>query len=105
MNAFTRRTLIIVCVLAFLLTSTVAWGVISASIDVADKAAATASELAKGTTELGKSAAQKTKEATGWTMQWIAAHGTSIVPVFFLVGIGWLVMQKPKVTIESPESK
>ena len=80
MDAKTRRILIIVCVAAFLLTSAFTWGVISAGID-----------LAQHVDELGGG-------RENWpvgTIAWMLSYANVSVPVFFLVGIIWLVMKKP----------
>ncbi len=78
MDAKTRKILIIVCVIAFILTSTFTWGVISAGIDVA------------------QSDVEKARRATQWTVAWVLAHANLLVPVFFLGAIIWVARQKPK---------
>ena len=78
MDTKTRRVLIIVCVLAFILTSTFTWGVISAGMDAA------------------QAGVEAGREAAGWTVAWILANATLLVPVFFLGGIIWLVRMKTK---------
>jgi len=80
MDAKTRRILIIVCVVAFLLTSAFTWGVISAGID-----------LAQYVNELGGG-------SENWFIDpvaWMLTYANVSVPVFFLGGIIWLVMKKP----------
>ncbi len=77
MDAKTRKTLIIVCVIAFVITSTFTWGVITAGIDLAQLA------IAEG------------RMFTRTSVDWILAHANLLVPVFFLGGIIWLVMKKP----------
>ncbi len=77
MDAKTRRILIIVCVVAFLLTSTFTWGIISAGIDLAQQA------ITEG------------RIFSRMSVDWILAHANLLVPVFFLGGIIWLVMKKP----------
>ncbi len=80
MDAKTRKILIIVCVVAFLLTSAFTWGVISAGID-----------LANHTNELGGG-------RENWpigVVAWMLTYANVSVPVFFLGGIIWLVMKKP----------
>ncbi len=80
MDAKTRRVLIIVCVVAFLLTSAFAWGIILTGID-----------LAQHTRELGGGPENWAVRPVAWEL---AAANLS-VPVFFLGGIIWLVMKKP----------
>ncbi len=77
MDAKTRRILIIICVVAFLLTSAFAWGIILTGID-----------LAQHTLELGGGPENWAVRPIAWTL---AAANLS-VPVFFLGGIIWLVM-------------
>ena len=80
MDAKTRKIRIIVCVVAFLLTSAFTWGLISAGID-----------LAQHTRELGGG-------PESWAIRsdhWMLALANVLVPVFFLGGIIWLVMKKP----------
>ncbi len=60
MDDKTRRTLIIVCVVAFLLTSTFTWGLISAFIDVGQKGA----EIAVDSTQV---VAEKARSLSAWT--------------------------------------
>lgn len=76
MDSKTRKMLIIVCVVGFVLTSTFTWGIISAGIDVAQSGV-----------EAGRGAAE-------WTVAWILAHANLLVPVFFLAAIIWLARQK-----------
>ena len=80
MDAKTRRILIIVCVVAFLLTSAFTWGVISAGID-----------LAQHVDELGGGYENWFIGEAAWTL----TYANVFVPVFFLGGIIWLVMKKP----------
>ena len=77
MDAKTRKILITVCVVAFLLTSTFTWGVISTGIDLAQQA------ITEG------------RIFSRLSVDWILAHANLLVPVFFLGGIVWLVMKKP----------
>ncbi len=78
MDTKTRRVLIIVCVLAFILTSTFTWGVISSGMDAA------------------QAGVEAGREAAGWTVSWILAHANLLVPVFFLGVIVWLARMKTK---------
>ncbi len=78
MDAKTRRVLIVVCVLAFILTSTFTWGVISAGMDAA------------------QAGVEAGREAAGLTVAWILAHANMLVPVFFLGVIIWLARMKTK---------
>ena len=80
MDAKTRRILLIVCVVAFLLTSAFTWGVISAGID-----------LARYVDELGGGHENWFIGSTAWAL----TYANVSVPVFFLGGIIWLVMKKP----------
>ena len=80
MDAKTRRILIIVCVVAFLLTSAFTWGVISAGID-----------LAQHVDELGGGYENWPIGSAAYTL----TSANVSVPVFFLGGIIWLVMKKP----------
>ncbi len=80
MDANTRRILIIVCVVAFLLTSVFTWGIISAGID-----------LAQHVDELGGGRENWFIDPVAWTL----TYANVSVPVFFLGGIIWLVMKKP----------
>ncbi len=77
MDAKVRRILIIVCAVAFLLSSAFTWGVISAGIDLAQIAATEGRVFSRTSTE------------------WMLAHANFLVPVFFLGAIIWLVMKKP----------
>ena len=77
MDAKTRRILIIICMVAFLLTSAFAWGIILTGID-----------LAQHTRELGGGPENWAVRPVAWTL----ASANLIVPVFFLGGIIWLVM-------------
>ncbi len=79
MDARTRRILIIVCVIGFILTSTFAWGVISAGINAAQEGVEAGREVAR------------------WSIAWILAHANLFVPVFFVGGIVWLARRKTKV--------
>ncbi len=80
MDAKTRRILIIVCGVAFLLTSAFTWGVISAGI-----------YLAQHVDELGGGRENWPVGPVAWGL----AYANLLVPVFFLGGIIWLVMKKP----------
>ncbi len=79
MDARTQRILIIVCVIGFILTSTFAWGVISAGINAAQEGVEAGREVAR------------------WSIAWILAHANLFVPVFFVGGIVWLARRKIKV--------
>ena len=85
MDAKTRRILITVCVVAFLLTSTFTWGVLQVGWDV--------------TKIIGDWTGEKVEDVRGltqWGVAWVLAHANLLVPVLFLGGIIWLVRQKPK---------
>ncbi len=79
MDARTRRLLIVVCVIGFILTSTFAWGVISAGLDAAQQGVEAGREVAR------------------WSVAWILAHANLFVPVFFVGAIVWIARKKPKV--------
>ncbi len=79
MDARTRRILIVVCVIGFLLTSTFTWGVISAGINAAQEGVEAGREVAR------------------WSIAWLLAHANLLVPVFFVGGIVWLARRKTKV--------
>ncbi len=78
MDAKTRKVLIAFCLIGFLLTSTITWGVISAGIDVAQAG------IVEG------------RDYASWTVSWILAHASLFVPVFFIGGVIWLLRQKTK---------
>ena len=78
MDANTRKILITIAVVGFVLTSTFTWGVISAGID-----------YMQGGVEGARTGA-------AWTISWILAHANALVPVFFLGFIFWVTRQKAK---------
>jgi len=96
MDVKTRKILIVVCVIAFLLTSTFTWGVISAGIDVSQSVAQIGVNVAQSGVDATQSGVEKARAATRWTVAWTLAHANLLVPVFFLGAIVWLGMQKTK---------
>ena len=76
MDAKTKKILVVLAVLGFLLTSTWTWGILSGGIDLAVAGMDKGQELAKG------------------SVAWILAHVNALVPLIFLGAIIWLVRKK-----------
>ncbi len=76
MNAKTRKTMIGVCVVGFLLTSTYTWNLLTGAFDLAIKGVEGGQVLAQG------------------SVAWILAHVNAVVPLIFLGVVIWLIKQK-----------
>ena len=78
MDAKTRKILIGICVLGFLLTSTYTWGLLTGLVELAITGIEEGQILAK------------------WSVAWILAHLNALVPLIFVGVIIWLAKQKTK---------
>ena len=78
MDAKTRKILIAVCVLGFLLTRTYTWGMLSGLIELTIAGVDKGQVLAQG------------------SVAWILAHLNAFVPLIFLGVVIWLAKQKTK---------
>ncbi|MCH8149054.1 MAG: hypothetical protein IH987_13910 [Planctomycetes bacterium] len=76
MDSNTKKILIGVCVVGFILTSTFSWGIISGAVDLVQEGVDLSRVLTAG------------------SIAWILAHANALVPLIFVGVIVWVVRHK-----------
>ena len=96
MDSKTRKMLIIVCVIGFVLTSTFTWGVFTYAVDVAQVVAEKGVDVAQKGVDVAQKGAGSARDVAAGGIKWTLAHANLFVPVFFIGAILWLAKQKTK---------